>query len=73
MIKILDKEYENLYTSFYVSMPVNIRGYWVFTILQLNKEAVKSIPTLNTSTIFGGNSTIPVKSSKISVGKRNKS
>ncbi|KIU10541.1 hypothetical protein P5665_01200 [Bacillus subtilis] len=53
MIKILDKEYENLNTSFYVSMPVKIRGYWVFTILQLNKEAVKSIPSLNTSTLLG--------------------
>lgn len=53
MIKILDKEYENLNISFYVSMPVKIRGYWVFTILQLNKEAANSIPSLNLSTVFG--------------------
>ncbi|EEL60381.1 DNA integrity scanning protein DisA nucleotide-binding domain protein [Bacillus toyonensis] len=47
MNKVLDEAYEEQKLSFHISMPKNIYGYWVFVILQLNKESVESIPTLN--------------------------
>ncbi|MBM7696962.1 DNA integrity scanning protein DisA nucleotide-binding domain protein [Salimicrobium jeotgali] len=34
-------------------MPVKVRGFWVFTILKLREEAVKSIPSLKKSNVLG--------------------
>ncbi|WP_433772943.1 DNA integrity scanning protein DisA nucleotide-binding domain protein [Bacillus wiedmannii] len=53
MNQILDEAHEELNLSFYISMPMKIHGFLVFTILQLNKQAVKSIPTLNEATVLG--------------------
>jgi DNA integrity scanning protein DisA with diadenylate cyclase activity len=53
MNKVLSEEYEGLDTTFNISMPVKIRGFWVFIILKLSKEAVKTIPSLNKSNVLG--------------------
>ncbi|WP_255294724.1 DNA integrity scanning protein DisA nucleotide-binding domain protein [Bacillus thuringiensis] len=52
MNKVLDEAYEEQNLSFYISMPIKVYGYWIFVILQLNKESVKSIPALNNTTVL---------------------
>jgi hypothetical protein len=54
MTKVLNEAHKDINISFYVSMPIKVRGFWVFTILQLNKDAVKTIPSLYKSTVSGG-------------------
>ncbi|MEK4725930.1 DNA integrity scanning protein DisA nucleotide-binding domain protein [Bacillus sp. FSL K6-1218] len=52
MNKILDEAYEEQNLTFYISIPIKINGFWVFTILQLNKRTAKSIPSLNKTKVL---------------------
>ncbi|WP_257150874.1 DNA integrity scanning protein DisA nucleotide-binding domain protein [Bacillus toyonensis] len=44
--KILNEEYIQQNQLFFVAKPVEVKGYFVFVILQLNNEEVSNIPSL---------------------------
>ncbi|MCU4722017.1 DNA integrity scanning protein DisA nucleotide-binding domain protein [Bacillus thuringiensis] len=51
--KILNEEYIQQNQLFFVARPVEIRGYLVFVILQLNNEEVSNIPSLTKNSSRG--------------------
>lgn len=53
MKKILNEKYRHQNRIFFVANPVEIRGYLVYVVLELNNEAVSKIPSLTKSISHG--------------------